>query len=394
MNRHEASPEDPVWKFVALDEYEVPKGTLSRTAQKKWKALIRFFVSNAGKERSPLKVEEDLRSLPALRLENLVPPIDWEPAANALALALESSAKADARPPRVGFVVGQPCCGHDEILEKLAVRRAHAIIAPPDLETILSGSESWLEKWDASQPWVVLGLERFFLRHAQGLALVRRLLEEALRGSLGQGLIGCDSWAWAYLRKTTSLSACSALTLEAFDGWRLGAYFGQSLQSKKSKSIRICSARNGSDILSSENLISDQDDVCPELKELAAHCRGNIGTAWKYWREKLCMLSEQNRDEKGEEVYWLADTQDSVLFGDADEDEIFIVHALLLHNGLPIWILPVLLPISGYRIEAILHRLQGQGVVELRADRAHVTALGYASIRSELRSRGYLTDNF
>ncbi|MGE4442627.1 MAG: hypothetical protein AB7D27_14225 [Desulfomicrobium sp.] len=393
MNRHEALPEDPVWKFVAFDDYEVPKGTLSRTAQKKWRALIRFFISKTDKERSPLKAEEDLRSLPAMRLENLVPPIDWGPAATALDLAFESSAKADGPPPRVGFVVGQPFCGHAEILEKLAVRRGHAIIAPPDLETILSGSENWLEKWDASQPWVVLELERFFLRHAQGLTLVRRLLEEASRGSLGQGLVGCDSWAWAYLRKTTSLSACSALTLEAFDGWRLGAYFGQPLQSKN-KSIRICSVRNGSDILSSENKISDQDEACPELKELAAHCRGNIGTAWKYWREKLCMLSEQNRDEKGEEVYWLADTQDSALFGDADEDEIFIVHALLLHNGLPLWILPVLLPGSGYHIEAILHRLQGQGVIELRDDRAHVTALGYASIRSVLRSRGYLTDDF
>lgn len=39
------------------------------------------------------------------------------------------------------------------------------------------------------------------MRHAGGLTLVRRLLERAVSGQLGRGLIGCDSWAWAYLQK-------------------------------------------------------------------------------------------------------------------------------------------------------------------------------------------------
>ncbi|WP_299310510.1 hypothetical protein [uncultured Halomonas sp.] len=68
-------------------------------------------------------------------------------------------------------------------------------------------------------------LERCFLRHAEGLAGVRRLVEQALAGRLGPGIIGCDSWAWAYLQHTLALPEGQAFTLQPFDGADLDRYF-------------------------------------------------------------------------------------------------------------------------------------------------------------------------
>jgi small conductance mechanosensitive channel len=44
-------------------------------------------------------------------------------------------------------------------------------------------------------------------------------------GRLGKGIIGCDSWAWAYLQWVWPLAQPEALTMQAFDGEKLTRLF-------------------------------------------------------------------------------------------------------------------------------------------------------------------------
>ena len=72
----------------------------------------------------------------------------------------------------------------------------------------------------------------------------------------------------------------------------------------------------------------------------------------------------------------------------------FILHALLLHNGLPVSVLPELLPQPEHRIASHLLQLQALGVVVLAGERWQISASAYAVVREFLRRRGFLKDEF
>jgi hypothetical protein len=100
------------------------------------------------------------------------------------------------------------------------------IIEPPTTEQILSRDENWLDEISQlKQPWVFPNLEKSYLRHAEGLTLIRRFLERAFSGQLGFGVIGCDSWGWSFLQKIWSVPTSDLLILEAFDAEKLTHIF-------------------------------------------------------------------------------------------------------------------------------------------------------------------------
>lgn len=71
-----------------------------------------------------------------------------------------------------------------------------------------------------------------------------------------------------------------------------------------------------------------------------------------------------------------------------------ILHALLLHNGLPAALLPELLPLPAGQIASLLARLEALGIVEADGERRRVASLGYAAARDMLRERSFLVDPF
>jgi hypothetical protein len=99
---------------------QAAEGPDQHLVRRKWAALRRLLRTREEEPQSPVKAEADLRALPGVRLENLVPPIDWTPAAEALDLALSGAAGA----PGVRFLIGQPHCAHPEILRRWTQARA------------------------------------------------------------------------------------------------------------------------------------------------------------------------------------------------------------------------------------------------------------------------------
>jgi hypothetical protein len=64
-------------------------------------------------------------------------------------------------------------------------------------------------------------LQRCFLRRPDGLALVRRLFHRMQAGELGPGIIGTDSWSWAFLARAACTRPSVTLAIKAFDYQRL-----------------------------------------------------------------------------------------------------------------------------------------------------------------------------
>lgn len=414
MNSEQDLPSQPqdsasqptLWEFVRLADYRVPSPARASAALEKWVSVKRIFQSNDNEEQAPVKSEDELCVLSQARLRHLVRPIDWRSATVALDAALADWQRTGNPDSPVKFVVGQPHCGHPEILAHWAARHRATRIEAPSAEQILGDDERWLEAWPATgRLWVLANLEHCYLRHANGLGLVRRLLERAANGALGRGVIACDSWAWAYLREVWPLPQPDALTLQAFDGLRLSRYLAELASCSSRNYLRFCNARTGTEMRLEPGMGSA--DVSPEINQLAVHSRGNIGSAWNSWRAALRATPDQAdkvAEEAGEtqpaadqdpEIVWVSAARpEPPLPAEKGEGMAFILHALLLHSGVPASLLPELLPQPAHRLASSLLQLQALGIVALANERWQVTASAYAGVREFLRRRGFLRDDF
>ncbi|MFC2991132.1 hypothetical protein [Halomonas tibetensis] len=374
-------PESPLWEMIALDQRALPKASQVSQARQRWRCLGRWLRFGAEAGDDPAKDEAELQHLSQVRLANLAPPIDWQPGARALTRYL--SEVGDSAGP-VTFLIGAPECHHAELLRVWAMQQAARTLPEPLPTSLLAGDSPWTLE-PSETPWVIPQLERGFLRQAAALAGLRSFLEEALAGRLGRGVIGCDSWTWAYLHHTLALPDASAVTLQAFDGARLSRYFAHAARAAgKLPAIRA--------VGSGESVFAEGEEalVSRELQPLAVHCRGQLGLAWYYWRARLC---EEAPEGHVADTLWLAEhLDDATLPGEVGEETVLLLHTLLLHGGLDEALLPEVLPLSRARALSGLRQLQRRGVVSCDADRWRVAPLGYASVRRLLEERTYLLD--
>ena len=426
------------WKIVPIADYALPTDSQPALLRRRWRSFARLLRGD-GEDSTQAHAEAELRALPRVRLENLVPPLDWAPAAAALDEALDGGydeahdeAPAGARAahgPGVHVLVCPPACEHASVLAHWAKAHGARTIDPPDAKRILDEDVRWLDELvDAAdgRPWVLPRLERCFLRHASGLALLRGVLELAFGGRLGPGLIGCDSWAFAYVQRIWPLPEATLLTLQAFDGEALAAHFVRPHLDGAARGVDFRIASSGKPLLrgpegepADARAAATGDAHSPELRQLAAHVRGNPGLAWHYWRRRLRSAPEPRGETEastgkddpgrtrrqlatGEDVVWIADNVEApALPAESGEDDALLFHALLLHAGLPASLLARLLPLPMARIRSKLLRLEALGLIEAAppADAQaepcwQVAALAYPTVREFLRSRSYLTDAF
>jgi hypothetical protein len=390
--------------MAAMDDYCPPADSTPAALRRQWRLLARLF-SRQDPHDTLAQPEATLSSLPPAQLDRLAPPLRWEGAARAFDQIYASKAGSAPTPGVIGILVGQPFCGHADILAHWARGRSVRLLEPPTAQEILAADVQWLTRCCDSGPglWALPALERCYLRNANGLALVRGFLDLAFSGALGPGVIGCDSWAWAYLQRICSWPATPVLTLQAFDGAALTALLLQP-EAQPAQAVRFLSAHSGTSLLPEpEDGEEDaQAPVSPELRQLAARCRGNLGVAWHFWRERLRTAIEPQATQTGDDAppptdaIWVApELEPRAPASDAGDETALVLHALLLHNGLEAPLLATLLPIAAAHLNLQLLQLHALGLVERQdADRWQVTPLAYPGVRAFLRARGYLTDSF
>ena len=401
-----------LWRFVPLAAYARPEAPVGSRAAQAWETFRKMIRRSVGAGEGPARQEHELSMLSEVRLAHLVHPIDWSHASRMLDRALAEDASPQG--PGVRFVLGQPHCGHAEIVQGWAERHGARVLEAPDPHEILAGGGRWLEDWRPGDGlWALPRLEHCFLRHAAGLSLVRRLLEVVADGRAGVGVIACDSWAWAYLERVWPVPQHRVLTLQAFDGEALSSLFAR-LAAPRRRRLRFRNAHSGRETLA---VPRDDDAVGEQLLSLAAHCRGNPGVAWTYWRSSLRAEPEEAGedfdDEEApaapaaaadraaatpgarQEVVWVSThLEEPDLPMEGADDVALLLHALMLHGGLPEKVFEEVLPMSGAQATALALRLQQQGVIERCEGRWTVAALAYVPVHQWLRGRDYLTDRF
>ncbi|MCW8799737.1 MAG: hypothetical protein OQK71_02300, partial [Desulfobacter sp.] len=235
-----------LWEYVPLVDYAVPQATISRTIKSGIKDIWQRFHRQDTPVHQPA---QDLEYLPPSAVEKVAPPSNWSGAVQALEIAAKHKI-GSAEAPSVMMVAGLPGSGNTEILSRLAKSLGWRLITAPDPQQILTQDLAWLD-WttSANNPWVLPDLGKTYLRHVRGLTLVRQLLAKINSKAAGPGIIGCDSWALAYLRRVLPVSFPEAVVAQAFDDHSLGRWLSRRVNDGCGRQLHFRQADNGETVL-------------------------------------------------------------------------------------------------------------------------------------------------
>ncbi len=393
-----------LWDYVPIAEYKPPAAPVAHSVRERLTFVRRLFGRGEKEQEPPLEETENIQALPDWQLECIAPTPEWHDPAEALDIELKDWLAQEKPGSPVVVMVGPPHNGHCETLTTWAQRQQWPVLSPPTETQILAGDDTWASKQIIqATPWVFPCLERAYLRHPEGLALVRRFLANAYAGNLGRGIIGCDSWAWAFLRHVWRGRVPVTVVLQAFDETRLVRHFRLLSDASGDRPLRFLQSDNGRDVLPPPDTEETSGETSNFLKLLAAHSRGICGIAWSIWRANLQSEPDEKSAEKGDDAAcriakqtvwvtpWLQIAHPCLPSG-AGRDEAFVLHTLLLHNGLPLELMQRLLPLSPSQIMETLIRLEESGLAAQVEALWQVTPQGYPAVRQFLQGGDYLVD--
>lgn len=395
MAQRSSNEAPSLWKVVELTDFTTPERTQASQWRRSWQTATRWLVGREAAEHKA-KQESELRTLPEVRLAHLVPNVDWAPGAIEFAHVLHQQGLEEEP---VVFFVTPPYGGHSAVVNYWAKQQGVSCLATPTYQELSEGKLGWIARCENQPSWALPELERYFLRHTQGLQGVRELLERALSGRMGRGVIGCDSWTYAYLQQAIGLDGTPAFTLQAVEGKQLAHYFANLADGGSCPTVY--STRTGNPILANDsdgNAENERKTVHKELQRLAAHCRGHLGIAWHYWRERLREPAEsgesaQSQDDAQSQELWLLDAlAEAELPAETGDLATLLLHTLLIHGGLEDQALGDVLPFSHHEVLNARLSLARRGLLSCQAGRWQVSPLSYASVRQLLESRNYLVD--
>jgi hypothetical protein len=395
----------PAWQYVSVASYQPPSAPVTYSARERYASFRRLFQRSKPEQDGPLLPTGKLLSLPRCQLDLLAPVPVWQSSAEALDSELHDWLQQENPTPPVIVMVGPPHSGNIETLEAWAEIQSWRILSGPTSEQILAGDTSWFaaQIGDGS-PWVLPALENLYLRHVEGLKLIRHFLDHACSGKIGRGIIGCDSWAWAFFSHLWHGRTPTTLTLQAFDGPRLSAYFQPQIDVYKDNPYVFRLSDNGHYVLPPPEAGENSYEYSNFLQILAAHSRGVFGVAQAIWRasmqaepdEKMSEKEDENKDNKiPHQTVWIIPWNQlklPVVPANTGHGDAFILHALLLHNGLPFDLLKLLLSTS--QVMENIYWLEEEGLVTQNDTVWQVTAQGYPAARQFLQNNGYLVDQF
>ena len=366
-------------------------------------ALWRHFQGDEDRPRPSLAADKTLHALPNPWLERVAPDPSvngWVTAlGNSLALWLNTETPSRS----VIFVVAPPYTGSDKVLTAWAEQRGWRVLPSPKADRILSGTVDDPVAWQAgATPWVLPRLERCYLRHVRGLGLVRRILAAVDAGMLGRGVIGCDSWAWAYLQHVWQGRSPVVMVPQALDRQRLTHYLVDLIDPGLRDGLDFKQSDNGAAIFGgSEN---EGGATSRFLDELLAHSRGLAGVAHAIWRIALRYVPDSTETmdvvesaSSSRRTIWVApwgQLELPTVPSGAGHEVAFVLHALLLHGGLTTDLLTELLPRVPHQVTAVLAMLDDRGLVRSEGDVWTISPLGYPAVREFLKNEEYLLDVF
>ncbi|WP_231603271.1 hypothetical protein [Neorhodopirellula pilleata] len=386
---HDRTSTDSPRTLQPLGQYRWPAMPTDESLRRiSWKLWKRYQQTSE----DPFIASESLRLANRRRLNKIAAPPACGPVVQELQATFADWAD-DEDPARwLQLVVMSPCDSND-IVRSWADQEGYRVVSPPPRSALLTSSKEPLVDFNCPEKVLVVPrLERWFLRHHDGLGHVRRLLSEASEARR-HCVLGCNSWAWQFLCKAigANLLLPAGLTFEAFDADRLRAWLLELSSNDETETDWIFRFSSSGEEVFAKN--SSSDEANNFFAKLAATSLGIPWVAWHLWRQGLRFGpdDDQHREKFPDETtMWVAAIEEMHL-PSADVDvSLLTLQALLIHDGLT----SVELDLATPSVDAsnILPSLLAADLVERDGDRYYVAPAAYPAVRGKLNDAGFPMD--
>lgn len=413
--------------LIPAEQWTLPQTSMRRSLKGAVRNALRQLRAGVSQAEEPFESMDELPELSAAQQSRLAPEPDYPIQAAAIACDLEHARSEGSLSREVVCLVAPPFSGVQTALARFS-ELGHPgsskdsgeewrVISPPD--TLLfddQGASEWWDKQDLSRPWVIPELSDFWLRHLSGLALVKELFRRIANEDAGAGIVGCSSWCWKYWGHYLENAQMSPWTPAPMDSERLGVWFSHLASGCAKPPITARMADDGLYVLplaetdeAGKNKNGRKRKYSTFLRDLAATSRGNPGVALAIWQRSLRTRADD--DAKVEDARKKSEEQSpaahcwivplgrlSLPTMPQSKESVtgFVLHGLLLHNGLDAASLESVTGVSAHELSLVLSRLKRAELViyDQTHQLWHVTAIGYPTVRRHLQSWGFPVDQF
>ncbi len=290
-----------------------------------------------------------------------------------------------------------------------APARCRAFIMPPTNQTLLYdcatrhdfhifGPKDNVDDLPPNGPVILPNLEQFLTRDHRMVRDMSDLLDH-LASRDGNTLIGCNSWAWLYLKQFDNLHLLfeDVKTIPAFNADGLAAILQRAL-TKEGTAKTLTSIKSGDAILTRD---SDGALKDPFLQNLAGRSLGHPCVALEMFFRRIAEIDTGEDDEENAKKdakkdgdhtgkIWAGLPKPRSLPSGSGQSPLFALHALLIHGPRAISALNAQLPCR--HANSTWAQLERAGFIAIENGTARVTRHSYPDIRSELGAAGFNLD--
>ena len=249
--------EDSTKPFRSLSQYAFPSMPTDESIRRVGWDLWRRW---RGKQiDDPFIADDSLNVADRNLLDQLAAPPAYGPLLAELRVTFEDWFN-DPDPANCVQLVALPPCDQGNLLQSWADTDGHTVVESPARESLLVRETDPIRLPQTQSLLVVPKLERWFLRHHNGLGSVQQLLDQ-LATAKRHCVIGCNTWAWSYLSKAiqTDLVLPSPMTFKPFDGARLKRWIEQ-LASANDSSTVFRFSESGNTVFGDDAKLNKTDD--------------------------------------------------------------------------------------------------------------------------------------
>jgi DNA-binding HxlR family transcriptional regulator len=256
-----------LWRFIPLDEFsspaEPPAEQVRAGVYSYFERLRNGITAFTPANENPVET----RTHPEISYDRrrFVPGTHWPHSTlAALEEALGDWRTAGKTEAGCMVLIKPPRSGLDRTLIEWAIHHEMRIIQPPNRQQLLHAPVEWWAQLplDQNERWVLPHLERCFLRHHEGLALIRDFIQILWQRQL-PCVLGCDSWAWSYLRETcgAGLLCPRPLVLAPLHATDLSRWFFSTMRDEEANTIVFRRTQDGKQVLPIHHHLSDESTI-------------------------------------------------------------------------------------------------------------------------------------
>ncbi|WP_372964398.1 hypothetical protein [Marinobacter sp.] len=388
--------------LIPLEQWTSPEVSVHKTLSVWFTDILDQLREGITPEGLAFESLDGLPALSAKKLQKYAPEPGAEPLAEALNEQLEALRQSGVHNRQVSFLVAPPFSGVAEAL--LTMQRR--VITPP--ENLLMSEQDVVGWWDeqlGGDDWVLPELADFWLRHRSGLNLLKEFFARVALDNAGNGVVGCSSWCWQFWLRYLPELHVGPITLAPLTGERLTQWLHYLAAEKSGRPLTARMTHDGLYVLpaQAEDPKTKYSGFCQDLANLA---RGNRGVTHAIWQRTLRAKPEEETGQDDDEENpvdgpkcWVVPLHQlslpSVPHGSGLQAG-FVLHALLMHNGLTAEQLEWVTGSAARELTLTLARFIRADVI-LQDETTGVyrlTPLGYPSVRKYLQSKGFPVDGF